>query len=314
MAKKGRKVPAKVQEIRDFVANKIEGARSVSFSQLSLYCSCPSRWNRFYRLNEVPDQPNINLSFGTGFHETIQEWLQFYYENTLKAAMAFDIEASLLEHFRSAYAKDKARAGKDFTTPAEMQEYYEDGCAILEFFRKNIKKYFDKKRDGSIWYVGSEIPIYYNLKGKAYYKGFVDALVYNELEDRWLIIDFKTSRAGWAQSTKVDFLKTSQVVLYKKFLSEQFNIPIDNIDVEYLIVKRKVPEDAEFPAMRQRVQIFSPANKKPSINKAYALVESFLQGALNEDGTYRDRDYETNGSVSNCKYCVFKNNCRGVIL
>jgi hypothetical protein len=37
-----------------------------------------------------------------------------------------------------------------------------------------------------------------------------------------------------------DELKQFQLILYKKYFAQQFNIPIDDIDIEFFIVKRKV--------------------------------------------------------------------------
>ena len=43
-----------------------------------------------------------------------------------------------------------------------------------------------------------------------------------------------------------DKTKTAQLVLYKKFFSEQYGYPLDRIQVRYFIVKRKLWEEAMF--------------------------------------------------------------------
>ena len=47
------------------------------------------------------------------------------------------------------------------------------------------------------------------------------------------IIDIKTSTMGWNKYQKADKTKTAQLVLYKSYYAKQFNVPIDNIRVEY---------------------------------------------------------------------------------
>ena len=36
-------------------------------------------------------------------------------------------------------------------------------------------------------------------------------------------------------------------LLYKKFFAEQFNVPVDNIDIEFFITRRKVYEGGDYP-------------------------------------------------------------------
>ena len=48
--------------------------------------------------------------------------------------------------------------------------------------------------------------------------------------------------------------KSNQLLLYKQFYSKQFNFPIDKIDVEFFIVKRKLYENMDFP--QRRIQTF----------------------------------------------------------
>ena len=115
-------------------------------------------------------------------------------------------------------------------------------------------------------------------------------------------------------TTKKDTIKTSQVLLYKHLLSEQFGIGPDKIDVEYFIVKRKIVEDAEFPAMKKRVQEFEPSQGPRVTKKAVSFIESFIFGVLTESGEYQDREYSPTPSESACKWCLFKDSCKAAIL
>ena len=50
------------------------------------------------------------------------------------------------------------------------------------------------------------------------------------------------------------------MLLYKKFYSEKYEIPLDKIKVEYQILKRKISENFEYPI--PRISKFVP-NGKP---------------------------------------------------
>lgn len=306
-----KKIPKKVLEIQTWQKEPDKGAKSISFSQLSMFANCPRCWYRTYIKKEAPYVPSIHAIFGTAFHETLQTWLNVLYNKTVKEADALNVNEMLLEKFRILYAANvKAAGGNHFSTPKELEEFYNDGVAILDYIRKHRKAYFAPK---GVHLVGCEIPIWVKLQEKFYFKGFIDILTYDEKQDRWKIWDVKTSTRGWGATEKGDSIKTSQVILYREFLSRQFNIPADKIDIEYFIVKRKIMEDAEFASMKKRVQEFVPTSGPRKTKQTLQMVTNFLtESVVPETGAYREREYSPNPSDKNCKWCLFKGTCEGV--
>lgn len=303
-----KKIPAKVKEIQEHKLKQEAGAKNISFSQLSVYLNCPKCWERSYLRKEAVYEPSIHTCFGTAFHETLQDWLDILYNQSVKAATEVDLEDKLLQNLRKCYKAEKEKFGKDFTDSKTLTEFYEDGVAILDFIVKHRKAILPSTRD--TWLVGCEVPIYTKLRDGFYFKGFIDILTYDEKFDKWKIWDIKTSTRGW-KDEKIDFVKTSQILLYKEYLSRQFGIPLEKIDAEYFIVKRKVPEDAEFAAMRKRVQEFVP-NDGPRIHKkVVGQIDQFISDALDSNGEYVDKDYPKNPTVKNCKWCLFRDSCPG---
>ena len=85
-----------------------------------------------------------------------------------------------------------------------------------------------------------------------------------------------------------------------------YNHPIDKIEVEYFIVKRKLYENMDFP--QKRVQKFSPASGKPSLNNAMGNLKKFVTEAFTSEGEYNmEHEFEKLPSAKNCKWCEFKN-------
>ena len=72
-------------------------------------------------------------------------------------------------------------------------------------------------------------------------------VLYHEPTNKFYIYDIKTSRSGWNAKAKKDETKQMQLVLYKKFFNEQYGIPLEDIEVEFFIVKRKIWENSDFP-------------------------------------------------------------------
>lgn len=298
----------KIKEIKEYCESNpalSPDDKSISFSQLSLYLSCPYRWYRAYILKEAPYEPSIHTVFGTAFHETIQRWIEIIHSKPSWIGEGFDYKSFLLERMRTLYSSERETSGKDFSNPKELETFYNQGVSILQEVDAGKPDFFDTEKSVL---VGCEIPILYKLSEKFYFKGFIDTLIYNKESNSWLIIDYKTSSRGWNAKTKADFNKTAQILLYKYFLAKQFDLT-ENIDTEYYIVKRMVYQNTDHFPVAKRTQKFTPANGKRSVGKAVSLVNSFISGVALDQGEYRQCKYTPRPSADNCKYCLFKEDC-----
>ena len=275
--------------------------KKISYSQYNQWVTCPYKWKLNYidELGEYTD--SIHTMFGTSMHEVLQTYLTVMYNDTVKMADALPLEKMLLHRMKTNYNQIMDRNGGEvFCEQSDMEEFYQHGLVILEWFKKKRGNYFSKK---GYELVGIEVPINYNLPNDVKFIGYMDVVLYNKVSGRYKIIDIKTSTMGWNKWMKADKNKTDQLLLYKQFYGAQHEIPLDKIDVEYFIVKRKLYEKVDFP--QRRVQTFSPANGKPSINKVINnlnqfIEESFIDGEYNTEHTYIKRP-----SKKNCRFCEF---------
>ena len=275
--------------------------KRISYSQYSQWDVCPWKWKLNYvdKLSTFTD--NIHTLFGTSMHEVLQTYLTVMYEDTIKMADALPLQEMLLKRMKDNYNQIMGKNGGEvFVEQHDMEEFYQHGLLILEWFKKKRGMYFSKK---GYELVGIEVPINYKMNDGVKFIGYIDVLIHDTVRDRYKIIDIKTSTMGWNKYQKADKNKTDQLLLYKNFWGAQNNIPLDKIDVEYFIVKRKLYEKVDFP--QRRVQTFSPASGKPSINKVMNnlnqfIEESFIDGEYNTEYTYIKRP-----SKKNCKFCEF---------
>ena len=132
----------------------------------------------------------------------------------------------------------------------------------------------------------------------------MDVVLHNKVTGRVKIIDIKTATMGWNKYMKADKNKTNQLLLYKQFFSKEREIPIDKIDIEYLILKRKLYENLQYP--QKRIHTFSPASGKPSVNKVMKRLQEFMDDFFDESGNQILKEYTKIASTKNCKYCEFK--------
>ena len=303
-----KKIPTIVKRIRNFNPEKINYGyqNHISYSQLSMFRSCPHKWALQYKDGHKTFSPSIHTVFGTAFHETLQHYLDVMYEKSGAAADRENIEELLENKLREEYANQyKKNNSQHFSNGEEIREFYNDGVEILKFIKKKRSVYFSKKG----WYlVGCEIPVSIT-PNSAYknviYQGYLDVVLYHEPTDTFKIIDIKTSTRGWNAKVKKDEEKHFQLILYKKFFSEQFGIPEKNIDIEFLITRRKVYLDGEYP--QKRIQEFKPASGRNKLNKATRILNEFIETVFDKDG-YKEKNYHPQPSKWNCGFCPFKEN------
>ena len=306
---KKKKIPQIVKQIKNHTLKEINYAfeKAISYSQMSMFLSCPHKWALQYRDGYYTSEQSINMTFGTALHEALQHYITTIYEVSGVAADRINLEEYFEERFRETYLKDyKSNKNVHFSNSFEMREFFEDGLAILNFVKKKRGGYFGRKG----WHlVGCELPILLNPHPEfknILYKGYLDVVLYNETLNKFKILDIKTSTRGWGDKEKKDETKQFQLVLYKKYYSQQFNIPEDDIDVEFFIVKRKVWENSDFPI--SRIQEFKPASGKVKLNKAVTAVNNFIEEVFQLDGSHNSKEYSPNPSAHNCRFCPFKDN------
>jgi hypothetical protein len=222
------------------------------------------------------------------------------YNQSGAAADRIDIVEHFKERFRTIYKEEYNKVKTHFSSPEEMKEFYEDGVAIIDWFKKNRNKYFSVR---NMRLLGIEMPLMVGLTKNIFLKGYIDFVLYDEDLDKVIIYDIKTSRSGWNDKKKKDESVISQILLYKEFFAKQYKIDVDKIDVQYFIVKRKIWENDDY--VIPRIQLWAPASGKIKRKQIMTHFEEFLSEAFFEDGVYRTHEQMKNVSKDNCTWCPF---------
>lgn len=290
-------------KIKNYQAPEINPAfqKTVSYSQYSMWDSCPHKWYLTYVENKQPYQASIHTVFGTAFHETIQDYLEVMYNESGAASDKMDLEVLFQSKFSEVYSKEYKKMGSHFTSPQEMGEFYEDAIAIIQFIKKNRNKLFTIRR---VKLLGIEIPLLLNVANNVFLKGFIDFVLYDEDLNKVYIYDIKTSTRGWGDKEKKDENKIAQILLYKEYFAKQFDVDVESIEVEFFIVKRKIWEQSEYPT--PRVQNFKPASGKNKRSQASERFRTFIKECFDEVGKPQIKSYLKNVGESSCKWCPYK--------
>ena len=273
----------------------------ISYSSLSTYNKCPKLWELQYLRGAVPFRQNIYTCFGTAMHETMQTWLEVLYHDKVKTANEMDKNQLLYDNMIKAYKQGKAQNGHEhFSTSDELTQFWLEGKSILSWLEKKRGAYFNTKNSKL---AGIETLLYQEIKPGVMFKGLVDLVFYHPNTDRWTIMDIKTSTSGWRDAQKKNPNLTAQVILYKEFFAKQFNVDKSKIDVEFFIVKRRVPKDAEFAVMQRRVQEFRPNAGPRKTKDILTSMNKFIDEVLDDNGKYNDKEYHCTNPLGKCDNC-----------
>ena len=301
------KIPTIVKEIQQTPKREVNYAfqKNISYSQYSMWKKCPKQWALQYRDGHKKYTPSVHTVFGKALHEAFQHYIQVMYDTSAAAADREDIlellKDKIREHYQDEYKKNN---NQHFSDPGELSEFYQDGVEILNYLKKHRGKYFSKRG----WHlVGIETPILMppmQYNPNVLFMGYLDIVMYNERLNKFKIIDIKTSTKGW----KLDYVKKDedkqfQLILYKKFFSEQFGVDEKDIDIEFFITRRKVYESGDYP--QKRFQMYSPPSGKIKISRATQAINRFVKECFNGN-EYSQKEMDPNPSKWNCTFCAFK--------
>ena len=280
--------------------------KTVSYSQYSIWRNCQYQWYLNYAQGNYIYEPSIFTVFGTAIHNTLQSYLTKVYTVSNKKADEQDWEQFFKDDFMNEYKKQlKETKGIHFSTPDEMKEFYDDGIEIIKAFKKDKSKWFGIRN----WeLVGIEVPIIHKLEGKQnlYMKGFIDVVVHDKTYDAYYIYDFKTSYKGWGDKEKRDQTKLQQILLYKQYFSDLYNVSLDQIEVEFIVLKRKVWDNPDFNI--PRLQGLKPAAGKTKMKQTNTNFQEFINECFTNDGLFiLDKEYPKNVGTA-CKWCSFGKN------
>lgn len=267
----------------------------VSYTQFSMYKTCPRHWYLAYGLNLRKREPNIHLIFGTAIHNTIQEWIGASHTSPV---VGYDYESMFKEHYFSEFKVAVDRLGDTFSSPVELMEFYLQGVEILTYLDEVNHPYFSPDK---YEFIGYELPIYVPLIGSVKFLAYIDLVFRNIHTGKYEVVDIKTSTSAWGTHQMSDASKLAQVYLYKKFYSKVYNVQMDDIIVEYFIVKRTLKAwDSD------RTQSFVPVQDIDLVDSTYEELVEFASSVYNDtDVVHADYLANAGSGFKNCRFCDF---------
>jgi hypothetical protein len=276
-------------------------------------------------------EDSINTCFGTAIHEAVQLYIETLYTEGAPKADEHDLYELFKVSFRRELDKAVENSKKGKKTDKEEAAIVEDAVEVkpFEYTEEQFKEFTDDATNifdaflnitnrmkhfpsGRFEFLAVEDEIQMGVKHNVEFIGYIDVVLKEKKTGRIRIIDIKTSTQGWNKYQKEDILKQYQLLLYKAFYSRKYGVPINMIDVEFFILRRRLYEDVSFP--QSRIQTFIPKNDQKEVSRAINVFAEFVTECFKPDGTYNDKPelYLKNPGKAkkHCKYCPHKKvNC-----
>lgn len=290
------------------IIEKPSSKSKISYSQFITFYDCPKKFEKKYVEGNYKSDYNIHLVFGSSLHFCIQHYVQQIYQNPKIFINKLDLHDYLYTRLTTNY-QDTFQKNLDthFSTAEELKEFYEDGCEILTELLKDSEKYFPKHYE----HIGSELHLISQVSENfdVNFQAYIDDTFYDTISDKIILFDYKTSTKGWNETTKSDEYKLAQLRLYKYFISKIFDIKLEDIEVKFVILKRKIWEgNTKYES--KRISIFEPSQGKKKITESFNLIENFVKNNFNKNGTH-NKNFERIATPSKfaCNFCPFNNEC-----
>lgn len=217
-----------------------------SFSELKTYRDCGRKHDLIYNQNKINDAVVSFLVFGEAIHYCLENTIQ---DESLDALEFYDSFDSVFEEQTDEYRESKKMPALSKNEKSIRREQVKE---ILKSHRSNAEMMLSKIHD-SMWsffpegwsVAHTEIKVYDKLDAFDYkFKGFID-LVIKKKDGTYAIIDWKTCNKTWNKWKRSDESVYNQLLLYKKALSEKENIPLEEIETYFVLLKKDDPENIE---------------------------------------------------------------------
>ena len=244
----------------------------VSYSEIKLWHECPHKHKLQYVDKIDGFKGNLHTAFGTAIHSVCERGL-------------LDENLDREKHFLEAFANELASLEEkeveiDMSLHDQMMGQYKP---IVSSFREGLDEYF-----GDCEVISTEEKLYEDMEGHGMkFKGFID-LVVRTPDGKYHILDWKTTSWGWNARRKSDKILNYQLTLYKVFWAKKHNIPLENIETHFGLLKRT--------AKKNNTEIFRVTSGQKKVRNAMAFLDKAVLN-IKRKFTIKNR--------LSCRYCAF---------
>ena len=232
-----------------------EKKKHISFSAMSVWTTCPYKYKLVY-IDQVGSSYSPYLDYGSAVHDAIDTW--------------FREEVNLLDEFEVRFRRyveensDKYKESQKGVIDIEL--WLIQGKNTLTKIEKFLKKEY---KDYAIH--DTEEDLYEDIDGEELkFKGFIDVVLKHKTENKYVLLDWKTTTWGWNREARGDKVKKMQPLLYKHFWCKKHGVDPDNVSVAFALLKRTAKRN-----ICERIGIRS---SEKYVDRAITNLKRFMYG------------------------------------
>jgi len=250
----------------------------ISFSEIKNWHKC-AFYHKLVNIDKLKlFKGNEYTAFGTAIHDTCESMLL---NEQINAA---DFFIKKYKEVIKSLAEDDYDFNKKLVLDMKIQ-----GIEIIPYIKPELEKYF-----GEYKVFSTEERLFQDIEIKDYdykYKGYVD-LVLQTPDGKYHIIDWKSCSWGWNHKRKIEKMTTYQLTYYKHYFAKKHNIPLDNIETHFALLKRTAKKD--------KVEIFRVSNGNKKIKNALNFLEKAMYNIINKK--YIKNKLACHGPYGTCEF------------
>lgn len=296
------------------------GKHHVSYSEINIFLECSYKHKLMYIDKVGQDAGSIHTEYGQVVHDLLENFLKTkslpLTEEVTAAKQEFRKKCKKLQEVHGVAMSEKdmdefaasidgvvesAKTFLDNTFPG-----WEPVAAEFNLF-ESIKGHKNRWFKG---YIDSVIKIPRKRKKKDNVKSNQEVLRFSDLEDtvlgesgkeskpvidnvnwEYVIIDWKTTKNGWPVDKKRDFNKQLQLVLYKHYFCNIFNLDLTDVKCSFVLIKRQAKKSDG-----SRVELVPVSVGPKTEEKGVAILNSMIK-QVSSGRVIKNRN--------SCRYCPY---------
>ena len=211
--------------------------KHISYSEWKNWLICP-HYHKLTYIDKVKQfQGNIYTAFGKALHTLCEETLTKTEQYRSQDKITTLLREQFVKELKALPADEQKRAANDFN----LQEWMDHGIEIIpDLYRSLVEKFGKLGEDWEVLAAEEKLyePIANFTEAEKKFKGFIDLVVYSKKDEKIHLIDWKTCSWGWRREKKSDTTLAYQLVFYKYFYAEKYEVNPKDVECHFVLLKR----------------------------------------------------------------------------
>ena len=261
--------------------------KHISYSEWKNWSICPY-YHKLTYIDKVKQfQGNIHTAFGKALHTLCEETLTKTEQYKSSEKIITLLKKEFVKELKALPVEEQQRANNDFN----LREWMDKGIEIIPDLYRTLVDKFGKL--GEDWHVlAAEEKLYEPISeftdAEKKFKGFIDLVVMSNKDKKVHLIDWKTCSWGWKREKKSDTTLAYQLVFYKHFYAQKYDVEPKDLECHFVLLKRTAKPGS-------KVEFVRVTAAKKRTQDAMKTLTTALYNITNE------RYIKNRNSCVNCK-------------